>query len=485
MDYSRRETLALGGGVAAGLLTGGLIGMGARSPDDAPTRRIVGTREDEAVDATCEAVVGNDRVVDLGDRRTLVVGRLTDDDIEALMADHEVDYVEPDHPVEAAGAEGAAPTTRTATQNAPIPWGVDRIDAPAAHEAGFRGEGADVAVIDSGVSAHPDIAPNLGDGTAFLDCTSDCTTVWADGAGHGTGCAGIIAATGRRDSILGVAPDATIRPVKVLGADNTGRVSLVVQGLRWAAANGCAVANVSLSGPTSQAYEDAVAFAVEQGTLPVVSAGNVGPCENCINPLGAHPDVLVVTATNRLDELAAFSATGSEADLAAPGASIRTTGLEGYVAVNGTSFSAPHVAGAAALCRAAGRSVSATRELLTGTAEPIDLPRTAQGDGLVDAAGGVIPRVRTLTPQRDRRRVTFRGTLPRLDADEAEVWFSYRWRLRRRWRATPIQVRTEAGEFSMARRLRRGLSYVVRAHARLPDGKTVVGDRKRIRVPVR
>jgi subtilisin family serine protease len=388
--------------------------------------------------------------------------------------------------VEAAGAEMAVDTTtRAATQNAPIPWGVDRIDAPVAHEAGFRGDGAEIAVIDSGVSAHPDIAPNLGDGASFLDCTTDCTTVWADDAGHGTGCAGVVAATGRGDSILGVAPEATIRPVKVLGADNTGRVSLVVQGLRWAAANGCEVANVSLSGPTSQAYADAVDFAIEQGTLPVVSAGNVGPCENCINPLGAHPDVLVVTATNRLDELASFSATGPEADLAAPGASIRTTGLEGYVAVNGTSFSAPHVAGAAALCRAAGRSVSATRELLTGTAEPLDLTRTAQGDGLVDAAAAVIHRVRTLAPQRDGRQVTFRGSLPRLDADEAEVWFSYRWRFGRRWRATPIRTRSEAGEFSANRRLRRGLTYVVRAHARLPDGTTVVGDRKRVRVPIR
>lgn len=481
MDYSRRETLALGGGVAAGLLTGGLVGMAARETDDAPMRRIVGTREDAAVDAACDAVSGEDRVVELGDRRTLVVGPLTDADIEELAADHEIDYVEPDLPVEAADTSLRA---TTATQAGRIPWGIDRIDAPRAHEAGYRGEGARVAVIDSGVSAHPDIAPNLGDGRAFLDCGEDCSTVWGDDAGHGTGCAGVIAATGRDEGILGVAPHATIHPVKVLGSDNVGRVSLVVEGLRWAAVRGCHVANVSLSGPTSQAYGDAISFAVERGTLPVLSAGNIGPCDNCINPLGTHPDVLAVTATNRGDALASFSATGPEADLAAPGLAIRTAGLEGYVTVNGTSFAAPHVAGAAALCRAAGLSVPATRELLKGTAESLGLETTKQGEGLVDAAGAVVPRVRTLTPSRNGRQVTFRGRLPRLDVDEAETWFSFRWRFRRRWRETPIRVESAPGQFSATVRLRRGLTYLVRAHARLPSGATVVGNRERIRIPV-
>lgn len=480
MDYSRRETLALGGGVAAGLLTGGLVATGTRESADEPLRRIVGTREDEAVEAACDAVTGDERVLDLGDRRTLVVGELGDDAIRELAGDYAVDYVEPDLPVRAAGA-----AARAGTQNAPVPWGVDRVDAPVAHQAGFRGEGARVAVIDSGVAPHPDIEPNLGDGTAFLDCTDGCRAVWSDDAGHGTGCAGVIAATGREDAIVGVAPDATIHPVKVLGADNTGRVSLVLDGLRWAANRGCDVANVSLSGPASRAYNDAVRYAVERGTLPVASAGNVGPCENCINPFGMHPDVIAVTATTRNDELGRFSATGPEAELAAPGVGVRTTGLDGYVAVNGTSFSAPHVAGAAALCRAAGRSAAITRELLTGTAEPIGLDATEQGHGLLDAAAAVIPRVRTLPPDRDGRQVTFRGMLPRLEAAEADVWFSFRWRLRRRWRETPIRTRTEAGEFSTTVRLRRGLTYYVRSHARLSDGNTVVGDRVRFRVPTR
>lgn len=109
---------------------------------------------------------------------------------------------------------------------------------------------------------------------------------------------------------------------------------------------------------------------------------------------------------------------------------ITTTGLDGYVTMNGTSFSAPQVAGAAALCRASGRTAATTRELLTETADPLDLAKTAQGNGLVDAQSSVIPAVRTRRPDVDGRAVTFRGSLPRIEDDHADVGFSYQWRPR-------------------------------------------------------
>ena len=116
MDYSRRETLALGGGVVAGLSTGGLLGAGARrggdGPDDIdgaePIQRIVGTRNEETVAAACDAVVGEEDVVDLGDRRTLVVGPIDPEEARELAARDAVDYVEPDRPVTAADAAVAA-----------------------------------------------------------------------------------------------------------------------------------------------------------------------------------------------------------------------------------------------------------------------------------------------------------------------------------------------------------------------------------------
>lgn len=164
---------------------------------------------------------------------------------------------------------------------------------------------------------------------------------------------------------------------------------------------------------------------------------------------------------------------------------ITTTGLDGYVTLNGTSFSAPHVAGAAALCRASGRTAATTRELLTGTADPLDLAEKAQGSGLVDAGSSVIPAVRTRTPDVDGRSVTFRGSLPALDHDHADVWFSFQWRPRVRWRETTAQRVRETGEFTANVRLFRGLTYYVRAHARFPDGLRVTGRRVGFRLPVR
>ncbi len=492
MDASRRETLALGVGLAAGLLAGGLLGAGVRRRDDptapgggdAPDRRIVATRDPETVAAACDAVEGEDRVVDLGDRRTLVAGPLPESAVEDLLTDHAVDYVEPDLPVRATDVRtrrrtSERPRGRSAARQRDTRWGVARIDAPTAHEAGFRGEGVRVAVIDSGVVPHPDIAANVGDGVAFVDCSRRCTHPWSDDAGHGTGCAGVIAAAS--DRLRGVAPGATVHPVKVLDAEKAGRVSRVAAGLRWAVDRGCSVVNVSISGPAIRAYGDAVRYAARRGTVVVASAGNVGPCEDCVNPLAAHPAAVAVGATDRRDEVARFSATGTGLDLAAPGVGIETTGLEAYVTVTGTSFAAPHVAGVAALCRGAGHAASAVRSLLGRTAEPLSLPPTAQGRGLVDAAAALVPTVRTREPRVDGRTVTFRGSVPRLDGDAATVRFAYRWRFGRRWRTTPAQRVEEAGGFRADVRLRRFLTYVVEARARFPDGTTVAGDRVRVR----
>lgn len=492
MGISRRDALAVGGSLTIGILAGGLLGAGVREVATDPSRRIVGTREEETVAVAEEVAGGREEVVDLGERRTLVVGRLTDEEVADLLEEPEVDYVEPDLRVEAGDATDvrygvAADAGEVRDEGtARVPWGVARVDAPGAHEAGYRGDGASVAVVDSGVRPHLDIAPNVGEGVAFVECDGDCDEAWYDDAGHGTTCAGVVAATGRDDGLLGVAPAATVHPVKVLDGDNEGRVSLVVEGLRWAVAKGCDVANLSVSGPVSRAFDDAFRFASLRETVVVASAGNIGPCDDCINPLATHRDVVAVTATDREDRLAIFSATGSEADLAAPGVSVTSTGREGYVTKSGTSFSAPHVAGAAALCRASGRSASVTRELVTGAAEPVDLDASAQGNGVLDARSSVVAGVRTDPPVTDGRRTTLHGTLPRVDGDgAAEVWFSVRWRPRRRWRTTTGRRERSPGEFSTTMRIFRGLTYYVRAHARQPDGREYVGRRRRFRVRVR
>jgi subtilisin family serine protease len=101
------------------------------------------------------------------------------------------------------------------------------------------------------VSRHPDLGLNVAEGVALIDCEGDCAEPWADDAGHGTACAGVIGATGEGDAIVGVAPRATLLPATVLDASNAGRVSLVVEGLRWAVRRDCDVVNMSISGAAS------------------------------------------------------------------------------------------------------------------------------------------------------------------------------------------------------------------------------------------
>lgn len=157
MDYSRREALALGGGAAGGLLVGGIVGVGTRhrngETDGAsgpggttetgitgsdgngdgdggagtPRQYLVGTRDDEGEEDVCDAVAGEETVVDLGDQRTVVAGPLERSEARELVRSDEIDYVEPDYPVTAADAVTAA-----AVETPPeTPWGVDRIRAPA------------------------------------------------------------------------------------------------------------------------------------------------------------------------------------------------------------------------------------------------------------------------------------------------------------------------------------------------------------------
>lgn len=116
--------------------------------------------------------------------------------------------MEPDLPLTAADTD--AVETRAQPERAP--GGVERVNAPAAHGAGYRGDGARVAVVDSGVIPHPDQAPNAAEGVAFVDCEGDCEAPWHDDAGHGTAGASIVGATGEGDATLGVAPTVTLLP---------------------------------------------------------------------------------------------------------------------------------------------------------------------------------------------------------------------------------------------------------------------------------
>ena len=212
------------------------------------------------------------------------------------------------------------------------------------------GAGVKVYVVDTGVSANPQLGTRLLPGRDFTGSgtTSDCN-------GHGTHVAGTIAST-----TYGVAKKAYIVPVHVLGPTTTcngsGSLSDVVSGIEWAIADNPAgtraVLNMSLgSAGSNSALSTAVNNAIADGIVVVVAAGNDG-LPACYYTPASIPGAITVGAIDRTNADASFSNYGTCVDIYAPGVSI--TSLDALnpgstLTWNGTSMASPHVAGAAAL----------------------------------------------------------------------------------------------------------------------------------------
>jgi len=301
-----------------------------------------------------------------------------------------------------------------------LEYGVNQINAEAiwggAPDAttllvGQGGAGIKVAVIDTGIDCgHQDLAGGCVYGANFANAAQPF-----DDNGHGTHVGGIIAARQNGVGVVGVAPEATVYAVKVLDGAGSGSWSSVAMGIDWAVKNGMHVINMSLGATTgSQAVADAVERAEAAGVLVVASAGNSGCC-NSVGYPAAYDGVLAVAAVDSLEMRAAFSSTGPQVDIAAPGVGIRSsvpTGScslcdpSGYLWLNGTSMAAPHVAGVGALLRSRGWSAMEAASLMTTTAVDLGAPGfdTEYGYGRVDAlaaSGGAAPAPRLPAPPAD------------------------------------------------------------------------------------
>jgi serine protease AprX len=308
--------------------------------------------------------------------------------------------VVPDREVQLAG-DSATPTTGPAS---PLRATLG-LGAPAG-----EGAGRTIAVVDTGVAPHPDLAGRV--------TSVDVSGAGAgDGYGHGTFVAGIAAGSGASSggTYAGVAPGAHVLDVRVADAEGSTNLITVLRGLEVARSRGADVVNLSLSSYSPLPWQiDPLTVALtslwRSGTVVVVPVGNDGPAAGTVTSPGVAPALLTVgaldeggTADRSDDTVPDFSARGpapqgvSKPELVAPGRSVvslRAPGsvidtahpdarvAGGYFTGSGTSFSTAVAAGAAAVLRAE-RSLSPdqVKVLLAGTAYA--------ADGLldVDAAG--------------------------------------------------------------------------------------------------
>lgn len=229
------------------------------------------------------------------------------------------------------------------------------IDAPEAwalHTGEISSAIVTVAIIDTGIDAHPEFGDRMVQGINTVNGMDPNDT--SDGCPHGTHVAGIVGAGANNDlGMVGVTWGAKIMPVRVFQFCS-GFGSDLAEGIIWAVDNGADVCNISLQFCSSGfAMREAVDYAHDNGVLVVSAAGNNNICGvGVIAFPAALENSMAVAATNRNDFRAGFSNTGPQLDIAAPGDRIWSTWrIDGYGFLNGTSQATPHVSGLAALMK--------------------------------------------------------------------------------------------------------------------------------------
>ncbi|MDQ4077951.1 MAG: S8 family peptidase [Chloroflexota bacterium] len=263
--------------------------------------------------------------------------RLVPEGVEALERNSHVAFIEPDRIVSILDTQS------------PATWGIDRLDQrnlPLSNSYTYdaSGAGVNVYVIDTGIHlSHSEFGGRAVSGFDAVDGGSadDCH-------GHGTHVAGTIAG-----GTYGVAKNAKVHAVRVLGCKGLGQLSNILAGLDWVTAHHVkpAVANMSLGGKGSKAIDYAVHNSIHAGITFAVAAGN-SDRNACFFSPARVPSAITVGASDSSDARSSFSNWGRCVDIFAPGSEITSawnTASDAVATYSGTSMATPHVAGVAAL----------------------------------------------------------------------------------------------------------------------------------------
>lgn len=280
------------------------------------------------------------------------------------------------------------------------PWSLQRVVLDQLWQD-TRGKGVKVAVIDTGVdTVNAQLKGGaVANGTDFLHKGGNGKN--DSEVGHGTKVAGIIAARKLDGTgFIGLAPEATIIPIRQNDDKGSGNVGTMMQAIRWAADHGASIINISqdtaskMDPAVDTAFRDAIKYAQGKNVLIVAAAGNDGADGKVKETYpAAYPGVLAVAASDRNNARAPFSQSGPFVGVAAPGIDmVSTVPVGGNCVDQGTSFAAPYVSGVAALIRAKHPEWN-YKQVITQIEQTADRTTSGRDDfvgwGVIDPASAV------------------------------------------------------------------------------------------------
>ncbi len=392
--------------------------------------RIAGNRQGIQMNHLRRTGLGAD-VLKLTKRLTLEQARKLANDLKS--GDANVEYAEPDRVLTAL----MTPTDSLYGKQWDYFDPTGGVNLPAAWDKS-TGAGVVVAVLDTGVRPHADLAANLLPGYDFIMDTlvsndgngrdadasdpGDATTAGlcysnspaSNSSWHGTHVSGTIAAlTNNGSGVAGVAFGAKVLPVRVLGRCG-GYTSDIADAIIWASggavtgipanATPARVINMSLggAGTCDLTSQNAINYARSRGAVVVVAAGNSNADASQFSPASCA-GVIAVAATGKGGGKASYSNYGALVTIAAPGgdgsygilstlnSGTTSPGADNFVAYVGTSMATPHVSGVVALMLSKNPTLTPDDVLssLKSSARAFPAVCSQCGAGIVDASAAV------------------------------------------------------------------------------------------------